>query len=142
MWPPRVGLTRESGPDGPTPSVTPRRKRLNGVVYTTGSLRDLKGGDVALRGVGMARVVVRSIQAGIARADNLVPRQISDGIPWRVSMAKEQELDPLLAVVKHQLVVEDHIRHFQAAVGDILAAVRATTGFGELSIIPCTSNSA
>ena len=40
-------------------------------------------------------------------------RQIGKGVAGGVGMAEEQELDALLAVVEHELVVEDEVRHLE-----------------------------
>ena len=64
----------------------------------------------------MAHEVEGAVDAGIAGAEDLVLGQVGEGIARGVGMAEEEELDALLAVVEHQLVVEDDVRDLERAV--------------------------
>jgi hypothetical protein len=54
----------------------------------------------------MSHEIVRAVDAGVAGAEDLLPRQVGDRVADGVRVAQVQELDALLAVVEDQLVVE------------------------------------
>ncbi len=82
-------------------------------------------------GIRMTHVVESPIGAGVPRAQDLLLRQVHKRIAGRVGMAQEEELDVLLAVVEHQLFVEEQVGHLEDALGHVLAPGLALAGICE-----------
>src|SRR5438128_709416 len=80
----------------------------------------------------MPHVVEGSVDAGIAGAKDFLLGQISAGIAGGVPMSEVAKLHALLAVVEHELVVKDHVRRLERALGDVFTALGPLAGVLEL----------